>query len=419
MKNKNLLENVRWNSWSPRNELSPEFFIKDDKISISANNNPNVYGKFISDEIFISGCKTLIFEAEFSCRNVKNKEKSIFAIISFYDNNKILLERDYADIIEDSGKKARKLYRKLDAPDTAAYAIIETGTRWCPGALVEWSGIILETAEAAPHRIARIAVTYKEPQDTPAKNLSSIIDIIDKAGKSNPDVILLSELVYESHCGIDLEKIAQPVPGYLTDTIGGYARKYNTYIIFTMNEKDGEVIFNTAVVIGRDGKLCGKYRKIHLPLNEAESGTSPGSTHGIFDLDFGRIGIQICYDQMFPENSRMLALMGAEIIFIPTMGEEEILQKAIARSNGVYVAVSGYEGAASSRIINPLGETVNFVRDKNTAYAVEEIDLNKRFFVYWMSVGAANGETKALFQKERMTETYCAIAQESYKARQK
>ena len=198
---------------------------------------------------------------------------------------------------------------------------------------------------------------------------------------------------------------------------GEYARKYNAYVIFSMNELDGGVIYNTAVIIGRGGKVCGKYRKIHLPLNEAEMGVTPGDEHRIFDLDFGRIGIIICYDQYFPEISRTLALMGAEIIFIPTMGEDEVVQRAIARTNGVHVIVSGYTGAVSSRIINPLGEIANFVPDKDTAYATEQIDLNKRYFTYWMSVGAANGETKVLFQKERMTDTYGYIDKESYKVK--
>ncbi|MCL2773038.1 MAG: carbon-nitrogen hydrolase family protein [Oscillospiraceae bacterium] len=424
MNSKNLLENVesqsKWTSWSPRKELSPEFFISNNKLTISANNNPTeyVYGKFLSGEIPVSDSHIIIFEALFSCQNVKNEENSIFAMLSFYDNQKVMLERDYVDIIYDIDGKVKKLYRKLDVPENAAYVIIEIGARWCPQAVVEWDNIRLETENKSdmPSRIVKIATTYKERRDTREENLSDMIEIINKVGKSNPDVILLSELVYEScHNETDSKENGQPVPGPLTDTIGEYAKKYNTYIIFSMNEKESGIIYNTAVIIGRDGKVCGKYRKIHLPLNEAEAGTSPGNTHGIFDLDFGRIGIIICYDQMFPENSRTLALMGAEIIFIPTMGEEEILQRAIARSNGVHVVVSGYVGSASSRIINPLGEIVNFVKDKDTAYAAEQIDLTKRFFVYWMSIGAGNGETKVLFRKERMTDSYGNINKESHK----
>ena len=420
MKNINILKNTpfTWTSWAPRIELSPEFFIDGQKLKIMTNENNYAYGKFLSGEISVSGPGIIIFEASFTCQNVKNIEKSVFAMLSFYNGEKKLLERDYADIVVKNGVK--KLYRKLDAPETAAYVILEIGLRYCANAVAEWDNISLEfePAEAMPHRIVRIATTYKDPQDSPEKNLDDMIDVINKAGKSNPDVILLSELLYETcYNSGDKNVKSQPVPGPLTDKIGEYAKKYNTYIIFTMNERDGDIIYNTGVIIGRDGLICGKYRKTHLPLAEAEWGTSPGDTHKVFDFDFGRVGIIICYDQYFPENSRTLALMGAGIIFIPTQGEDEIVQRAIARTNGVYVVVSGYQDPAHSRIINPLGEIINFVPDKNTAYAAEEIDLNKRFFVYWMSVGEGNGEIKDLFRKERNIETYGAINKESYDLR--
>ncbi|MCL1858558.1 MAG: carbon-nitrogen hydrolase family protein [Oscillospiraceae bacterium] len=416
MKNKNLLENIEWTSWSPRKELLPEFNIENNELSIVTGDNSHVYGEFKSNMISILNLRTIIFEALVSCQNVKNKENSIFAMINFYNGQKKMLERDYADIVETDGGKAIKLYRKLDAPENAEYVMLEIGARWCPGAVVEWRDINLETAENNPPRIVKIATTYKQQRDTLEENLEGMIETINKAGESNPDVILLSELVYETchNNNYTLDEKAQAIPGPLTDIIGEYAKKYNSYIIFTMNEKDGDIIYNTAVIIGRGGEICGKYRKTHLPLAEAEWGTSPGNELCVFDLDFGRIGIIICYDQYFPENSRTLALMGAEIIFIPTMGEDEVVQRSIARTNGVYVTVSGYTGSVSSRIINPLGEIINFVQNKDSVYATEEIDLNKRFFTYWMSIGDGNGETKVLFQKERMIDNYNNVGKDSY-----
>ncbi|MCL1794294.1 MAG: carbon-nitrogen hydrolase family protein [Oscillospiraceae bacterium] len=420
MENKNLLKNAIWSPWSPREELAPKFYAEKGKLKISTGNSPNVYGKFLSGEIAVSDRDMVTFSALFTCENVKNKENGVFAMISFYDGQKKLLERDYADIAKTSKKSKKKLCRKLDAPEGAAYLTVEIGARWCPEAVVEWDSISLETSDKAeePKRFAKIATTFKKRRETREENLKSMIEIIEKAGKSSPDVILLSELVYES-CYDDSasNQKAQPVPGPLTGILGEYAKKYNTYIIFTMNEKEKGAIYNTAVIIGRDGAVCGKYQKTHLPLTEAEWGTTPGEGHRVFDLDFGRIGVLICYDQFFPENWRTLALMGAEIIFVPTMGEDELVQRAIARTNGVHVVVAGYDGTASSRIINPLGEIANSVKDEESAYVTESIDLNKRYFVYWMSIGPGNGETRSLFEKERMTATYGAVAKESHKVK--
>ena len=416
MDGKNLLENAKWTPWSPRADLSPEFSDDGGKLAIRSGAKRETYGKFQSGEISIPERRPILFSASFSCQNVANAEKSVFVMLSFYDAGKKLLERDYADIAEENG--AKKFHRIIEAPKGAAHVIVEAGARWCPDSVVEFDDMRLETVALLPQRTVKIATTYKERQGTLEKNFDAVIDIIEKAGKSNPDVILLSELVYEScHEYIPLEKAAQPIPSPLTDAVGECAKKYNTYIILTVNEKEGGAIYNTAVVIGRDGRVCGKYKKIHLPLAEAEMGTSPGDSYRVFDLDFGRVGVIICYDQYFPESSRTLALMGAEIIFLPTQGEDEIVQRAIARTNGVYVAVSGYDGPASSRIIDPLGEIANFVKDKETAYITEQIDLNKRFFVYWMSVGDGNGETKSLFQKERVTQSYGAVSKESHETR--
>jgi len=411
MNKQNLAEKVKWTEWSPLEILSPEFSKSDGKLTISMSDKANLYGKFVSERIDVNS-PMLIFEAAFSCENVKNEEKSIFAMLSFYDSEQTPLERDYVDIVTGSGGK--KLYRKLDIPENAAYVMIEIGVRWAARAVVAFSEISLKEAESEPPRLVKIATTYQEQQDTPEENLQEMIRGIEQAGAANVDVILLSEFVYESYCG-DPIKLAQPIPGPLTDKIGEYARKYQTYIIFSMSERDDGVIYNTAVIIGRDGKICGKYRKIHLPLAEAEMGITPGDEHLVFDLDFGRIGIIVCYDQYFPENSRTLALMGAEMIFNPTQGEDEVVQRAIARTNGVYVVVSGFHDESYSRIINPLGEVINRVESKEARYAASQIDLNERHFVSWMSIGEGKGELRSLFQKEREISTYDKIRKEAHK----
>ena len=398
----NLLKDVVWTEWFPRKELAPNFSKSEAAISIATGENIYAFGKWISNKIPVSDSCDIIFEADYTARQIKDEEKNIFSMLSFYDAENILLGRDYVPVNPDT----KKIYRRLDLPENIGYVQIELGLKNCADADVTWENITLRAVEKAPARNVKIATTYMIPGASPEKNLERMLDVIDKAGKDNPDVILLSENLYESRTGIPLNQIAQPVPGLMTDKIGEYAKKYNVYIIWTMNEKEGDVIYNTAVILGRDGKICGKYRKTHLPLTEAEWGVSQGNTYNIFELDFGKIGILICYDQMFPENARILSLMGAEIIFIPTQGEDEVLQRAISRAYGLYTVVSGYGGAKSSRIIDPLGEIINCVSDEETGYTVEQIDLNQRFFSYWMSIGPGNGETKVLFERERRPEMY-------------
>ena len=77
---------------------------------------------------------------------------------------------------------------------------------------------------------------------------------------------------------------------------------------------------NVAVLYNRQGKIHGIYEKVQLPDAETEQGAVPGNSLPVFETDFGKIGIQICWDSSFPEISRILALNGAEILFCPVWG---------------------------------------------------------------------------------------------------
>ena len=72
-------------------------------------------------------------------------------------------------------------------------------------------------------------------------------------------------------------------------------------------EREGTAIYNTAVLIDRDGLLVGKYRKVNLPYDEFEDGITPGSDYPVFQTDFGKVGMMICWDSQFPDAARALA----------------------------------------------------------------------------------------------------------------
>jgi predicted amidohydrolase len=87
-----------------------------------------------------------------------------------------------------------------------------------------------------------------------------------------------------------------------------------------LTERDGPVDYNTAVLIDRHGRVAGKYRKVHLPREEIEGGLTPGGAYPVFDTDFGRIGMMICWDGEYVDSARALAIQGAEILFVPAAG---------------------------------------------------------------------------------------------------
>jgi len=153
------------------------------------------------------------------------------------------------------------------------------------------------------------------------------------------------------------------------------AKKYNLYVVAGLLEKKGEVVYNTSVLIDRSGRLAGKYRKISLPKEEINGGISPGDSLPVFETDFGRIGMMICWDVAFPETARRLARQGAEIIFLPIWGGNVTLTRARAIENQVYLVSSSYD--MTTAVFDQEGEVMKEAT-KDEPVIVVEVDLNKQ-----------------------------------------
>jgi len=117
--------------------------------------------------------------------------------------------------------------------------------------------------------------------------------------------------------------LAEPIPGATTEHFAGVARELGVVLILSLFERRAPGLYhNTAAVIDADGRLLGKYRKMHIPQDpgfEEKFYFTPGDLgFRAWDTAFGRIGVIICWDQWYPESARLTALHGAEIIFCPT-----------------------------------------------------------------------------------------------------
>jgi len=142
--------------------------------------------------------------------------------------------------------------------------------------------------------------------------------------------------------------LSEEVPGPTTEMMQGVAQNMELVMVLPFFEKDPRgLYFNTAVVIDADGEILGKYRKIHvpqLPLWEEKAYFHPGNLgFPVFPTRYARVGVQICWDNFFPEGSRILALKGAQIIFSPTAAataSQEKWEKVIcanAATNEVFI----------------------------------------------------------------------------------
>jgi predicted amidohydrolase len=276
---------------------------------------------------------------------------------------------------------------------------------------VRWRNPLVREADAPPPRRVRVVSVmlnpYAPPRDDLAANRRRMLQAAEQAGRYRPDIVCFAETMVNRASGVPLAQAAEPIPGPSTEAFAATARKLRAYIVLSLHEVDDDgYLYNTAVLLDREGKIVGKYRKVHLTMYEWEAGLMPGDDYPVFDTDFGRIGILVCWDYWYPESARLLRLQGAEMVFIPTAGDARIQAAARAVENGMYVIVSGVR---QSRILAPNGDVLCETQDPEEDYCVAEIDLNGAYRTHWLSVGPAKGEGRSLYVEERRPDTYGPI----------
>ena len=196
------------------------------------------------------------------------------------------------------------------------------------------------------------------------------------------DMVVLGEL---SVFGASIAN-AQPLPGEAEAKMCAAARAAGVWLVpGSLFEADGVRVYNTAPVIDPTGQVVARYRKI-FPFLPYEQGVTPGSEFVVFDVPgVGRFGMSICYDMWFPETTRTLVWMGAEVIIHPGMTNtidreaELAVARASAVTNQVYfvdINTAGQLGVGLSGVFGPGGEVLHQAGSGHEVIAVE-LDLDQ------------------------------------------
>jgi N-carbamoylputrescine amidase len=251
------------------------------------------------------------------------------------------------------------------------------------------------------------------------ENMQKAITGIKDAAAKGANIVCLQELFTSLYfCDVeDYEnfKLAEKIPGATTDTLGEVAAACNVVVIASLFEKRTQGIYhNTTAVIDADGKYLGMYRKMHIPDDPAyyeKFYFTPGDLgYKTFDTKFAKIGVLICWDQWYPEASRLTALQGAEILFYPTAigwatSQDEAtdveqynawqtIQRSHAVANGVHVVSVNRVGLeqngamkfwGGSFVSNPFGTLLYKGSHDNEETEVVEIDTDAtdRYRTHW------------------------------------
>ena len=281
------------------------------------------------------------------------------------------------------------------APSRATRATIELHLQWPPpGGRIEWSEISLtETAPPKGRKVRLAAAHFRPSGKSAASNRQEAAPLIAAAAEQKADLIVLGETLPYFGLRKSMVDTAELVPGPTTDYFGALAKRYNLYIVVGVFERDLHLVYNTAVALGPDGKLVGKYRKVCLPRGEVAAGIAPGHEYPVFDTRFGKLGMMVCYDGFFPEVARELTNRGAEVIAWPVWGCNPLLASARACENQVYLVSSTYEDISRNWMITAVyghdGQPIVHAEKWGTII-VTEVDLDQR--LQWNSLGDFKAE---------------------------
>lgn len=176
-------------------------------------------------------------------------------------------------------------------------------------------------------RILKVGIIQQSCTTDVEANKQKLAAHIAQVAEQGAQLVVLQELhnsLYfcqvESTSNFDL---AEPIPGPSTDFYGELARRHGIVLVTSLFERRAAGLYhNTAVVFDSDGSMAGKYRKMHIPDDPAyyeKFYFTPGDLgfHPI-DTSVGRLGVQVCWDQWYPEGARLMALQGAELLIYPT-----------------------------------------------------------------------------------------------------
>ena len=274
-------------------------------------------------------------------------------------------------------------------PSKATRAVVELHLQWAPGGKVEWSDVDFEkTSPPEPRKVRLATVHYKPKGKSPRENCEEFAPLIAEAAEKNADLVVLGETVPSAGVGQKslTSELAEPIPGPSTKYFGDLAQKHDLHIVLSLYERDRHLVYNTAVLLGPDGKLIGKYRKVCLPHGEAERGIAPGHDYPVFDTRFGKVGMMVCYDGFFPEVARELSNRGAEVIAWPVWGCNPRLATARAAENHVYVISSTFmqpkDGWMISAVYDQTGKPIAQAENWGEV-AVAEVDLSQPYIGPW------------------------------------
>lgn len=243
--------------------------------------------------------------------------------------------------------------------------------------------------DAPPRKVVVGTMMYAMWEEYPGleSRLNTLVGFIDRMAaeakrkyQAGLDLAILPENAVTGETGSSPQRHSFPLEGKVLEIMGAAARRHHSYVIVPMTlaeDPANDIYSNANILLDRQGKPVGIYRKVHLvaaePSEKLEGGLAPGKGFPVFECDFGKVGIQVCYDMVFDDGWATLARKGAEIVAWPSQSPQTIQPRWRAREHSYYLVSSTWRNNAS--IFDPTGDIIAQTTEPSSVL-VEQIDLS-------------------------------------------
>jgi predicted amidohydrolase len=259
--------------------------------------------------------------------------------------------------------------------------------------LLAWSAVSTGMAKSTSDQLPRKVIVATVVQgfwgrypglDIRLAQLAGIIDRMNEQSEKkygrHLDLAVLPETAVTSGAGTDEAAGALPFEGKVKETFVERAREHHCYIVVPMRlleDKEKKLWSNAALVVDREGEVAGIYRKVHVAVetgnDSMEDGTTPGKEVPVFDCDFGRLGVQICFDMEHDYGWKELMRKGADLVAWPTASPQTAHPALRAMQHRYYIVSSPWRNNAS--IFEPTGKIISQIMPPRQIL-VQELDLS-------------------------------------------
>jgi predicted amidohydrolase len=237
--------------------------------------------------------------------------------------------------------------------------------------------------------VAQIDIAFADRE----QNLARMVRMLAETAAKGAKLTVFPEAALTGYCFDSLDDArphAEPIPGPSTKRMAGVCRELGVFAVYGLLESDGGRIFNACALVGPEG-VVGSYRKIHLPFLGVDRFTTPGDRpFAVHEAAGMRIGMHICYDGGFPESARVMLLLGADLVVLPTNwppGSECMAGYAVntrAMENNIYYAACdrvgderGFRFIGMSKICDPSGRALAEAAHDREEILYAQIDVEK------------------------------------------